>query len=663
MTPVLQQQPRFQQAMACHQQGRLAEAQALYLALLKSYPHNAQLLGMLGSLCLQTGNRADCIKYCEQSVSLDGQQPFVWFYLATAYKQQQRLAEALAAYDKTLQLKADYPEAWCNRGNVLIDLHRLAEALLSFEQAIKLQPGLALAHFNKGNVYRELKRYAEAVACYQQTLMFNPRLAEAHCNLGTAYKELQNFPAAISHYQQALRLKPDFAFLPGQLLFTRLQCCDWQDFASAQAEINNKIGAGLAVAFPFHAQAFIDHPAQLLQTAASWTQRKFPPDDSQPLTAAIKGHERIRLAYFSADFRQHPVAQLTARLFELHDREQFELYAFYSGSIHDEMTARLQPLFEHFIDIHPLDDQQVMALARSLEIDIAVDLGGHTQDCRTGLFAKRLAAIQVNFLGYPGSMGAAYMDYLLADQQLIPDQQQQFYSEHIVYMPHSYLVTDNRQPVAGQSFTRQDFQLPEQGVVFCCFNNAYKINPPLFDSWCSILTAVPDSVLWLSVEQPVAQENLRRELLSRGLSANRLVFAQRLPNLADHLARLQLADLFLDTLPYNAHTTACDALWAGLPLVTCRGAGFAGRVAASLLHAMDMPELVTDSVAEYEALAIALASQPDQLAAVKSRLLVNRKSCALFDTERYTRHLETAFQIMQQRQTAGLPPSMLVVTD
>lgn len=661
MKQALQQQPRFQQAMACHQQGRLAEAQALYLPLLKTYPNNPLLLGMLGTLCLQTGNRADCIKYCEQSVSLDDQQPFVWFYLATAYKQQQRLAEALAAYDKTLQLKADYPEAWCNRGNVLIELHRPAEALPSFDQAIKLQPGLALAHFNKGNVCRELKRYTEAVACYQQTLMFNPRLAAAHCNLATAYKELQNFPAALSHYQQALRLKPDFEFLPGQLLFTRLQCCDWQDFASAKAEINSQIGAGLALAFPFHAQAFIDHPALLLQTAACWTQQKFPADDSQPLTPVITGHKRIRLAYFSADFRQHPVAQLTARLFELHDREKFELYAFYSGSIHDEMTARLQPLFEHFIDIQALDDQQVVTLARSLEIDIAVDLGGHTQDCRTGLFAKRLAALQVNFLGYPGSMGAEYMDYLLADQQLIPDQQQQFYSEHIVYMPHSYLVTDNRQPIAEPGFTRQDFQLPEQGMVFCCFNNAYKINPPLFDSWCRILTAVPDSVLWLSVEQPLAQENLRRELLSRGLSADRLVFAQRLPDLADHLARLQLADLFLDTLPYNAHTTACDALWAGLPLLTCRGAGFAGRVAASLLHAIDMPELVTDSVAEYEALAIALASQPDQLAAVKSRLAENRLTTALFDTTTYTRHLESAYLLMQQRRVAGLTPAMISV--
>jgi predicted O-linked N-acetylglucosamine transferase (SPINDLY family) len=342
-----------------------------------------------------------------------------------------------------------------------------------------------------------------------------------------------------------------------------------------------------------------------------------------------------------------------AELFESHDKERFELFAFSFGpDSQDEMRQRVSRAFDRFIDVRFMSDMEVARMARELEIDIAIDLKGYTQDARPGIFSYRCAPVQVNYLGYPGTMGAEYMDYLIADKVLIPAESQTHYTENIVYLPHSYQVNDTKRVISDRTFTKAELGLPETGFVFCCFNNSYKITPTTFDSWMRILKAVEGSVLWLLEDSASATHSLQRQAQARGVQANRLIFAKRMP-LSEHLARHRLADLFLDTLPYNAHTTCSDALWAGLPVLTLPGVSFAARVSASLLEAIELPELIAHSQADYEQLAIEFALNPARLTGVREKLASKRLTAPLYNTPLFTQHLESAYRQMHERHLAG----------
>jgi predicted O-linked N-acetylglucosamine transferase (SPINDLY family) len=370
---------------------------------------------------------------------------------------------------------------------------------------------------------------------------------------------------------------------------------------------------------------------------------------------------QIAIGYFSADFHNHATAYLMAELFESHSRGRFRFIAYSFGpDTKDQMRERIKSSFDEFHDVRFMSDKQVAELSRSASIDIAIDLKGFTQDSRPGIFASRAAPLQVNFLGYPGTMGADCYDYLIADHTLIPDKHQSGYVEKIVYLPHSYQPNDRQRKIADKLFTRKELGLPEDAFVFCCFNNNYKITPPVFDTWMELLRVVEKSVLWLFEDNKFCSENLRREARQRGIDPHRLVFAKMLP-LAEHLARHRCADLFLDTLPYNAHTTASDALWAGLPLLTQIGETFAGRVAASLLNAAGLPELITTSAREYERTAIELAQNPARLVSIKQKLWDSRLNMPLFDSELYAKHLEAAYAAMHERYLVGLPPAHIHV--
>jgi predicted O-linked N-acetylglucosamine transferase (SPINDLY family) len=352
---------------------------------------------------------------------------------------------------------------------------------------------------------------------------------------------------------------------------------------------------------------------------------------------------------------------LAAGLFESHDRDKFEVYAFSFGTdTKDEMQIRLEAAFDKFIDVESKTDKEIAELSRQMQIDIAVDLAGFTSGSRTGIFALRAAPLQINYLGYPGTMGADYMDYLIADRQLIPEEAKAHYTERIVYLP-SFQANDSKRKISDRVFTREELGLPQSGFVFCCFNNSYKITPSTFDGWMRILKQVNGSVLWLSETNPFATDNLRKEAKARGVDAQRLVFARKIPLLAEHLARHRAAGLFIDTLPYNAHTTASDALWAGLPVLTCTGEALASRVAASLLTAIDLPELVTTTQEDYEALAVELATNPEQLQAIRQKLERNRLTAPLFDTKLFTRHIEDAYTQMVERYQADLAPDHIYV--
>ncbi|MBI3897346.1 MAG: tetratricopeptide repeat protein [Gammaproteobacteria bacterium] len=579
---------------------------------------------------------------------------------AQALSQTGRPGEALVALNRALEIRPDFAEALNDQGIVLARLMRFTEALARFDRALALKPDFALAHNNRGNTLQCLRRHNEAIASYSRALALNPNYAQAHNNRANSLQELRRYEEAINGYAQALRLKPDYPLVGGAILHTKMQLCSWSDLDKLVQSIGSEISAGRMAAHPFTLLAPPFSPSQQRKCAEIYTRQKFPA--LAPLSSSTRySHDKIRIGYYSSDFHNHATAYLIAELFERHDRSRFEVIGFScQRSPNDAMRQRLTAAFDRLLDVGDQSDHDIALLSRRMEIDIAIDLKGYTTEARTGIFAHRPASIQVSYLGYPGTMGADYIDYLIADGTVIPESHRQYYSEKIACLPHSYQVNDTKRAIAERVFTRKEVGLPENGFVFCCFNNNFKITPDLFDIWMRLLQQVPDSVLWLFEGDAGAAKNLRREAANRKISPERLVFAQRL-ELPEHLARHQLADLFLDTFYCNAHTTTSDALWAGLPVLTCLGETFAGRVAASLLNAVGLPELVMRSHAEYEKRALHLATHSAELAALKKRLMASRNTCPLFDTQLFTKHIEDAYVQMWQRHQNGLAPDHIRV--
>lgn len=608
----------------------------------------------------------------------------------------ERMDEALASLEKAISLRPDMAALHNNRGNALLHYQRFEEALSSYEQALKLDPGYADAHMNKGNALLALGRMDAALGSYDRAIELAPEFAEAWLSKGNAMLKARDVDSALAHFDRAIALKPDYAqayvrrghllrerkrleealasfaralevdsqaeFVRGLRLYTRMQLCDWTGQQDEVRAIEAGVARGEKVADPFQVLSMSDSAALRRRTAEIYTRARFPSIDVLPAIPMRTRRDKIRLGYFSADFRTHPVSLLAAELFEMHDRTRFEVIAFsLDPDGGDALTVRLITAFDQFIDVRDKTDREVAELARALEIDIAIDLGGHTQNSRTGIFALRPAPVVVNFLGYSGTMGADYVDYMIADSVVIPETARQHYTEKIASLPHCYLPNDSTRRISRRSFSRGELGLPEKGFVFCSFNNSYKINPVMFDIWMRLLQRVEGSVLWLSRFSETAMRHLTDEAAKRGVSADRIVFTRFMQSPEDHLARIRAADLFLDTLPYNAHTTASDALWAGLPLLTCAGEGMAGRAAASLLAAVGLPEMVTHSLEEYEARAHELATHPAMLKEIRDRLARNRLTTPAFDMPSYIRHIESAYTAMYERYLTGLAPEHISV--
>jgi len=569
--------------------------------------------------------------------------------------------EALASYEQASVLKPDYADAFFNRGNALRELKRADEALASYDKAIALRPDYAEAHNNRGNALGELKRPEEALVAYDKAISLKSDFAEAHSNRGNALGELKRTDEALVAYDKAISLNPDHEFLLGTYLHTRMKLCEWSLFEENLDKLKADLSVSKPVTAPFPLLAVLDSAALQKTAAKVYSETMFPERHALGCFDKREPDGKIRIGYFSADFHNHATAYLMAELFEAHNPGRFELYGFSFGpNKNDEMRRRVSSAFDRFIDVRDKSDRQVAQLSRDLGIDIAIDLKGHTHDARTGIFAEGCAPVQVNYLGYPGTMGAKYIDYVIADKTVIPADSQSDFTEKVVYLPHSYQVNDSRRRISDRVFTKKELGLPESGFVFCCFNNNYKILPSLFDSWIRILKAVDGSVLWLFEDNPTAARNLRNEAMARGLDDSRLTFARRMP-LGEHLARHQFADLFIDTLPCNAHTTASDALWAGLPVLTCMGKSFASRVAASLLKAIELPELIAHTQEQYETKAIELAKDPAKLNVIKGKLKRNRTTTPLFNSNLFAGHIEAAYEEMYARYQAGLPPTVLEV--
>jgi len=583
--------------------------------------------------------------------------------LGSALQKLKNSEDALASYDKAVSLKPDYAEAYNNRGIALQDLKQLDAAVISYEKAVALKPDYAEAFYNQGVALQGLKNLDAAVISYDKAIEHKSDYAEAYNNRGIVLQELNQFVAAIASYDKASALKPDYEYLFGIRFLARMCICDWQNFEINIQELSYKIQSKFKATTCFAALVLPICLADQRQMAETWSRGIHPFSPSLGPILKTSKKSKIRIGYYSADFHNHATSYLMAELFELHNKDSFEIFAFSFGpNLKDEMRQRVAQSFDQFIDVANISDKAIAQLSRELEIDIAIDLKGLTRDARLGIFSYKAAPIQVSYLGYPGTLGADYIDYLIADRILIPEESQNHYTEKIVYLPHSYQVNDRQKVLAPTLFTKDSLGLPQDAFVFCCFNNNFKITPGVFDVWIRILKAVDESVLWLFEDNTTVAINLRKEAQRRGIDPARLLFAKRL-DLPEHLARQKLADLFLDTFPCNAHTTASDALWAGLPVLTCMGESFASRVAGSLLNAIGLPELVTETQTEYEVLAIELAKNPVKLKAIKDKLEKNRLTTPLFDTPRFTKNIETAYLKMFERYHTDLPPDNIYITD
>lgn len=573
----------------------------------------------------------------------------------------QRHGEALAAYDRALALKPALPDSWSGRGFCLMALKHHDAAIAAFDQALVLAPGQTEACYGRGLCLTALKRYDEAAAALDRAVAIAPALAPAWHSRSQLASAVRRHRDAAADLAQAYALDPTLPGLAGDLLRARMQICQWVDFDASCGRVLEAIRDGRQAIQPFTLLALPSSLDDQRRCARLWVAGHWP-GRTEPLWRDERyDHGRARIAYLSADYRDHATALLAAGMFEHHDRSRFEVIAVsLAPSDNSPIRARLERSFERFIDVSTWDDERIGSLIRDIEVDILVDLNGLTTDSRTGILTRRCAPIQAQYLGYPGTMGTVHVDYVIADGTVIPDDARQFYDEKVVRLPDSYQVNDDRRAIADRDFTRAEFGLPADGFVFCCFNATHKITPGVFDVWMRILATCPGSVLWLLEDDAAAAENLRTEAEARGIDPHRLVFARRMDP-AEHLARHRCADLFLDTLPYNAHTTASDALWAGLPVLTCRGDTFASRVAASLLAAVGLPELITATLDDYQALAIALARDTARLARLKQALADNRTTAPLFDTARFTRNIEAAYTAMLARHRAGLPPDHITI--
>ena len=584
-----------------------------------------------------------------------------WCLRGSVLLKDKRPEEALTAFDQALGFSPNSPEALNNRGTALRDLRRPAEALESYEQAARLRPEFAEVWCNTANLSMDAGRYEEALGRCERALRIQPDFLDALNLKGTALRVLKRYEEAASAYEKILAASALFGQAQSHLLFSRASLCDWAQRDEQTSVIIRRIGEGQSTSSP-HAFLWICDSAETqLQCATLFSNDQFP-----EAAALWRGepyrHERLRIAYLSADFADHPVAHLIAGVIDAHDRSRFETFgvSLHRDPAGGEMQARMQRAFEHFDDVSEPGDREVALMLREREIDIAVDLTGHTRGGRLGILAFRPAPLQVNYLGFAGTTGAPYVDYLIGDSVTIPDDEERFFSERIVRMPHSFMPNDDRQAIAGEPPRRRDLGLPESGFVFCAFNNAYKLNPQMFEIWMRLLRETPGSVLWLRGGESVAA-HLMREARARGVDAARLVFASRVRAMDEHLARYRQADLFLDTLPYGAHATARDALWAGLPVLTCTGNSFAARVAASLLVNLDMTELVTASLEDYAAQALRFANSPALLADVRAKLAHQRATRPLFDTDLYRRHLESAYMAMAEGRQRGQAPATFTV--
>ena len=629
-----------------HAAGRLLDALAAYDAVIAARPDIAQAHNNRARVLQDLGRQDDALAGYDRAVALAPNYVQAIVGRGTARLATKQPAAALADFDAALRQAPQHAGAHEGRGSALFALRRWGEAALAFTHALDIDTTRLDARLQRGNASFELRRHEEAIADFDAVLAATPDIAGVACNRGNALLELKRYDEAALAFERVMALDPDYPYALGKRVYAQTMACDWRDLDALVARVHAGVAQGRAAIEPFAYQAIADDPMRLRRCAELFAADQFPPQAALVAPGQRLGNAKIRIGYLGGEFRNQATSILATELFELHDKRRFEIVAFDNGwDDGSALRRRIDAAFDEIVPIAALTDDEAARAVAERRIDILVNLNGWFGLGRTGVFARRPAPVQVNYLGFPGTLGAPYLDVIVADAQTIPAGEEGAYVERVLRLPHSYQPND-RQRAIGAPTTRAAQGLPEAAIVFACFNNTYKITPATFASWMRILAAVDAGVLWLLQDNDAATRNLRAAAEAHGIASGRLHFAPRI-RLDDHLARHACADLFLDTLPYNAHTTASDALWAGLPLLSCRGSAFAGRVGASLLHALGLAdELLVDDLPAYEARAIELARDMARLARVRERLARARTAAPLFDTPAYCRAFEQACAAM-----------------
>ena len=648
---------KFNQAVNFFETGNLNESKKICLEILEDEPKNFDILHLLGIISFKLKDYKNSADFISKAIKVNPSDAEAYNNQSLVLKKLNKYEEAIESLNQAIKIKPDFIQAYNSRGHLLVELDQLDAALENFNKAVEINPNYAEAYNNRGNILNKLNRFTESLKSYDKAISINSNFAEAYNNRGGVQKDIKLYEDAHESYEKAIKINSNLDFLLGSLVYTKLHLCNWKHFDENLKKIEENIKNGYKTLTPFSSLLFLNSTHLQKKTAEIYFNAKYKYKSAPQSFSERPKDKKIRIGYYSADFREHVMADLLIHLFKLHDKSKFELIGFsFKPSKNDIMYDEIKKSFEHFFDVTSKSDKEIAKLSRDNNVDIAVDLMGFTTHNKMGIFKENCAPRKINFLGYPGTLGSDCHEYIIADKTLIPKKFQKNYSEKIVYLPDSYKLDHSARKISNKVFTKNEMGLPQNSFIFCCFNNNFKITPNVFNIWMNILKNVKNSVLWLMIkgDNQTVKNHLKKEALIKGIESDRLIFAARMP-LSDHLARLKLADIFIDTMPYNAHTTASDALWVGLPFLTLCGETFASRVGASMLNAIELSELITYTEKEFENLAIELANNPKKLEQIKKKLDNNKVSKPLFNTKLFTKNIEKAYSTIHDEYLKKLP--------
>ena len=565
--------------------------------------------------------------------------------------------QSIKFFEKAIEINPNISETYNNLGNVYYEFKQFNIAIENYNKALKIKPNFALSYYNRAKALQEINQKQEAISDYDKAISINNNFSAAYKNLGNLYMELKILDKSIYNHVQALKINPNMSYLNGTIIQSKCGLSEWANFKEDKLFLENNILSGKKTTSPFPTILIYDSPSLQKKAIEIFVKSEFKNPKKIKLEK-IK-NEKIKIGYYSSDFHNHATMYLMANLFELHDKNKFEIYAYSFGPDDgSKIRKRVMKTFDKFFDVKSKTTKEIVQHSRELNLDIAVDLKGFTNNNRFDLFIERCAPIQISYLGFPGTTSSDCIDYLIADKIVIPEENKNYYSENIIYLPNSYQVNDSNPDLSKKIFSKKDFNLPENKFIFCCFNHNFKILPDMFEIWMKILKKVKNSVIWLLIDNETAQNNLKKILVSNDIDPNRMIFAGRLPH-SEHIIRLGLADLFLDTFPCNAHTTASDALRSSLPIITIKGNSFASRVASSLLSSVGLEELITKSGKEYEELAVKIAENKNFYKEIKDKLKKNIIDMPLFNSKLFTKKLETAYIEVYKNYNENIKPETI----
>ena len=628
----------FNEAKKLHQSGQIKEAQKLYKKIINKDKNNFQLFFLLGTSFLQTTNYLEAISYLDNAIKLNSNYADAYNNRGIALAEIKNYSDAIKDYEICIKLKPNFPDAYINKGISLKEIGKYDDALKDYKTVLKLFPRSTKAYTNLGNLQKEQRKYEDAIRSYEKAISLDETNYIAYNNLGIIYQELKNYSEALKNYRNTFRINSKFEFIIGKILHCKMHLCDWKDYEKLKKEIIKGVESNLEVIEPFPILGLTDNLKILKKVSEIYSKKKF--FNSGQIKFKLN-HDKLKIGYFSSDFHNHPVSHLIKDVFKYHDKSKFEVIGFHHGTKYDKWTTEIKKNFDEFIDLNKLKMSEIELFIRKKNLDIAINLNGYTANSKNEIFSKRIARIQINYLGYTGTMGSDFMDYLIADKTVIPEKDKKYYSEKILHLPNCWLPSSKHREISKKNFEKKDFLIPKNKFVFCNFNNIYKITPEIFKIWMNILLNSDESILWLISKNDIVKQNLRLEAEKKGVDPNRIIFSDPI-NIEDHLKRIRLANLFLDTFPYNAHLTAIDAIRVGLPVLTISGNSLPSRGADSILQSANISNLCKKTFQEYQDSAIELCNNKKKYKIIRESFQ-NCMNSELFNIKQFTKNLEKIY--------------------